>query len=48
MVAMSSQGRPPQMKTKTQPESQREGFFEGPDPVTWLHIRGTVHHFELP
>jgi len=45
---MSSHGKPPQMKTKTQPESQREGFFEGPDPVTWLHVRGTMHHFELP
>ncbi|MBX3157291.1 MAG: FHA domain-containing protein [Deltaproteobacteria bacterium] len=34
-------------KTKTQPDSERY-FFEGPDPVTWIHIRGTVHHFELP
>ncbi|MCW5803934.1 MAG: FHA domain-containing protein [Deltaproteobacteria bacterium] len=36
------------MKTKTQPDGERNGVFEGPDPVTRLHIRGTVHHFELP
>jgi hypothetical protein len=36
------------MKTKTVPEDQRDGFFEGPDPITWIHIPGTVHQFELP
>lgn len=39
---------PPPMKTKTVPENRRDGFFEGPDPVTWIHIAGTVHQFELP
>jgi len=36
------------LKTKTLPEDQSDGFFEGPDPVTWIHIAGTVHQFELP
>lgn len=35
-------------KTKTQPESERDGFFEGPDPITWLHIVGTATFLELP
>ncbi|MBA3580540.1 MAG: FHA domain-containing protein, partial [Gemmatimonadaceae bacterium] len=33
---------------KTLPEEQRDYFFSGPDPVTWIHIPGTVHQFELP
>lgn len=39
---------PAPVKTKTQPDGEREGLFEGPDPVTWLHIFGTGHHFQLP
>jgi len=39
---------PPPMKTKTVPEDKRYGLFEGPDPVTWIHIFGTAHRFELP
>lgn len=35
-------------KTKTQPEGERDGFFEGPDPITWLHIVGTNLFLELP
>lgn len=36
------------MKTKTQPEAERDGLFEGPDPVTWIRIFGTAHAYELP
>lgn len=35
-------------KTKTLPDEQSDYFFSGPDPVTWIHIAGTVHQFELP
>lgn len=35
-------------KTRTQPEGERDGFFEGPDPITWLHIVGTTLFLELP
>lgn len=35
-------------KTKTLPDEQGDSFFSGPDPVTWVHIAGTVHRFELP
>ncbi|MBA3463735.1 MAG: FHA domain-containing protein, partial [Deltaproteobacteria bacterium] len=35
-------------KTKTLPDEQRDYIFSGPDPVTWIHIAGTVHQFELP
>ena len=45
---MSKSGAPRPLKTKTLPEDQHDGFFEGPDPVTWIHIAGTVHQFELP
>lgn len=38
----------PSIKTKTQPDSERDGFYEGPDPITWLHIVGTEVNFELP
>lgn len=43
----SKEGSPP-MKTKTLPEERSDGLFQGPDPVTWIHIAGTAHHFELP
>lgn len=45
-MSKSNPGGPP--KTKTLPDEQHDGFFEGPDPVTWIHIAGTVHQFELP
>lgn len=48
---MSKRAKPmtlPSVKTRTVPEDRRDGFFEGPDPVTWLRIPGTVHQFELP
>ncbi|MFT3700180.1 MAG: FHA domain-containing protein [Kofleriaceae bacterium] len=35
-------------KTKTQPDSERDGFFEGPDPVNWIHIVGTGQSLRLP
>lgn len=49
LVSMSKPSDPPAlpMTTKTQPDGEREGLFEGPDPVTWLHIFGTGHHFQL-
>jgi pSer/pThr/pTyr-binding forkhead associated (FHA) protein len=49
MIKRPSKEKPvSSMKTKTVPEDRRDGFFEGPDPVTWIHIPGTVHQFELP
>jgi pSer/pThr/pTyr-binding forkhead associated (FHA) protein len=36
------------LKTKTQPEAERDVFFEGPDPITWLHIAGTASFYEVP
>lgn len=38
----------PSAKTKTLPESERDGFYDGPDPITWLHIVGTALFFALP
>lgn len=47
-----SKGPPPTKskapKTKTQPESERDGFWSGPNPVTWLHIVNTSISVELP
>lgn len=34
-------------KTKTVPDEQRDYYYEGPEPVTWIHIAGTVHQFEF-
>jgi len=36
------------LKTKTQPDSERDVFFDGPDPIAWLHIVGTSQFFEVP
>ncbi len=36
------------MQTKTLPEATSDAWFEGPDPVTWIHIFGTAHQYELP
>lgn len=35
-------------KTKTQPDAERDGFYEGPDPITRLHIVGTAAFVDLP
>jgi energy-coupling factor transporter ATP-binding protein EcfA2 len=47
-----SKGPPPTKilapKTKTQPDSERDGFYEGPDPITWLHVVGTGLSFKVP
>jgi len=47
-LAKTTQKTAPSLKTKTQPDAERDGFYEGPDPITWLHIVGTAVFLELP
>jgi hypothetical protein len=48
MTRASVSARTTALKTKTQPEGERDVFFEGPDPITWLHIIGTAHFLAVP
>lgn len=47
-MAKSKDSAQQPLKTKTLPEGRKDGLFEGTDPVTWVHIAGTAHHFALP